>query len=72
MRLDVEFEKIMRHSVLVTWDGVKEKWQAECIALNIRVEAKSYQQVIEDLIPALSNANPDLIKIAESQKYPYF
>ncbi len=72
MNLDLEFRKLMHHSVLVTWDGVKEKWQAECLALNIRIEAELYQQVIDDLIHALSNADPDLVKIAEDRKYPHF
>lgn len=72
MKPEIEFEKILHHSIIVTWDGVKQKWQAECIALNLKAEAESYKLLIDELTQALPNAEHDLMNLAEIKKYPHF
>lgn len=72
MKPEIEFEKILHHSIVVTWDGVKQKWLAECIALNLKAEAESYKLLIDELTQALSHAADDLMNQAESKKYPHF
>ena len=63
-----EVQKIFHHSILVTWHVGKEKWIAECPALNIKAEFADYGELIEHLAQQLAKADPALVAMANQMK----
>lgn len=63
-----EFQKIFHHSILVTWHTGKEKWVAECPALNIKAEFAEYGELIRYLSQELTKADPALVATANKMK----
>lgn len=63
-----EVQKIFHHSILVTWHAGREKWIAECPALNIKAEFSEYGELIEHLAQQLAKADPALVAMANQMK----
>lgn len=68
MSFETDAMKIFSHTILITWNEQQQKWQAECLVLDLKIEADSYVNLIRDLIKSLSTCDEALLMQAEQHK----
>lgn len=63
----------LQYSFLILWSDNKQKWEAECIVLKIRLQADTYKEALEELVRAILNHNcsESLFDAIEKHKEDY-